>query len=137
MKNFEEQDDEIELTEEEKEILQQEIERREQVLGNLVQAAVDGNPAEVAKHFEGELKYRLAEMLEGYKTDLLQGLVEPELEESEELDEDTQNLFQAVSELTEDEFKELMEDPDLSDEDKETLIQIVEAIYSDDEETAD
>lgn len=91
-----EQDDESpEFSEEEAAAIQAEVDRREAVIHDIVNAAIDGKPVEFMDTFDQEIKHRLSHVIAQDKIDIKSSMVggEPVEYEGEEESEDN-NVIQ-------------------------------------------
>ncbi len=131
----EDETEEIELSPEEVELIEQEIARREEIMNNIVQASLNDEPATVHRFFDEEIKHRLSDMLDDYKITLAHNLVGVPNEDEEEADLTNEEVefLDAVVNLTEEEVEEIMNDPEIGDDDKELIQQIIDAVNQESE----
>ena len=71
-----------EFSEEEVQVIQAEVDRRETVIHDLVNAAIDGQPADFMSVFDKEVKHRLQDIIAQDKIDIQASMIgEPPQEE--------------------------------------------------------
>lgn len=84
------EDETPQFSEEEAAVIQAEVERRETVIHDLVNAAIDGKPADFMDVFDKEVKYRLHDIIAQDKVDIQASMIgEPQEEVQEEKEEET------------------------------------------------
>ena len=114
----------MDLTEEEAQAVEQEIATREDAILSMIQSCAEGKPADVLATFGEEITRRLRDIVADRKEEVKYNLLQDPEEEQDD-DGDLEESIEALLSMSEDEIKEVLENEELDDEEKEAVASLM------------